>query len=62
MIETTYNILLNPAKCKFGLDEVEYVGHTINSTGLHFTRSKLDSVLVLSKLNNGSRRKKKEVS
>ena len=41
----SYNILLNPAKCKFGLDEVEYVGHTINSTGLHFTRSKLDSVL-----------------
>ena len=41
----TYNILLNPAKCKFGLPEVEYVGHTINSTGLHFTRSKLDSVL-----------------
>jgi hypothetical protein len=40
-----FNILLNPAKCKFGLHVVEYVGHTINSTGLHFTRSKWDSVL-----------------
>jgi hypothetical protein len=35
-----YNILINPAKCKFGLHVVEYVGHTIISTGLHFTRSK----------------------
>ena len=40
-----YNIKLNPRKCRFGMPEVEYVGHTINETGLHFTRSKLDSVL-----------------
>ena len=40
-----YNIKLNPKKCSLGLSEVEYVGHTINETGLHFTRSKLDSVL-----------------
>jgi hypothetical protein len=40
-----YNIKLNPKKCKFGLTEVEYVGHTVNEQGLHFTRSKLDSVL-----------------
>ena len=38
-------ITLNPAKCKLGLSVVEYVGHTIDKDGLHFTRSKLDSVL-----------------
>jgi hypothetical protein len=25
------------------LSEIEYVGHTINCEGLHFTRDKLDS-------------------
>ena len=39
------NITLNPAKCKLGLSEVEYVGHTINADGLHFTREKIDRVL-----------------
>ena len=38
-------ITLNPEKCKLGLSQVEYVGHTIDDEGLHFTRSKLDSVL-----------------
>jgi hypothetical protein len=39
------NIKLNPAKCHLCLRKVEYVGHTINDKGLHFTRSKLDSVI-----------------
>ena len=38
-------ITLNPDKCVLGADEVEYVGHTINKHGLHFERSKLDSIL-----------------
>ena len=38
-------ITLNPAKCRIGLKSVEFVGHTIDKDGLHFTRSKLDSVL-----------------
>jgi len=41
----TYNITLNPKKCKFGLKEVEYVGHVINEHGKTFTRTKLDSVV-----------------
>ena len=28
-----------------GLTKIQYVGHTIDSTGLHFTPDKLDSVL-----------------
>ena len=39
------NITLHPDKCKFGLSEVEYVGHTIDENGIHFTRSRLDSIL-----------------
>ena len=39
------DITLNPAKCSLGLTSVEYVGHTIDKDGLHFTRSKIDSVL-----------------
>ena len=38
-------ITLNPEKCVLGAGKVEYVGHTLNSTGLHFERSKLDSIL-----------------
>ncbi|MBT4362110.1 MAG: DDE-type integrase/transposase/recombinase [Candidatus Marinimicrobia bacterium] len=38
-------ITLNPSKCYLGLPQVEFVGHTINDKGLHFTRDKLDSVL-----------------
>ena len=38
-------ITLNPSKCRLGISQVEYVGHTIDKDGLHFTRSKLDSVL-----------------
>ena len=39
-----FNITLNPTKCRFGLREVEYVGHTINEFGHHFSREKLDGV------------------
>ncbi len=40
-----FGITVNPDKCSFGLNEIEYVGHTINSEGIHFTRDKLDSVV-----------------
>jgi len=41
----TFNIKLNPKKCNLGMSEVTYVGHTVNEHGMHFERSKLDSVL-----------------
>jgi hypothetical protein len=40
----TYNVTINPEKCKLGLSKVEYVGHTIDSEGLHFSREKLQTV------------------
>ena len=39
-----FGITVNPDKCTFGLEEIEYVGHTISASGIHFSRSKLDSV------------------
>jgi hypothetical protein len=39
-----YNVTLNPEKCEIVLDRVDYVGHLINAEGMHFTRTKLDSV------------------
>ena len=44
-------VTLNPAKCRFGMEEIEYVGHVINSKGLTFTRDKLDSVVNFPKPN-----------
>jgi cleavage and polyadenylation specificity factor subunit 1 len=38
-------ITLNPKKCEFGLSEIEFVGHTINSTGISFSREKLQEVV-----------------
>ena len=40
-----FGVTLNPTKCKFGLDEVEYVGHTINEEGMSFSDEKRDEVL-----------------
>jgi hypothetical protein len=39
-----HNITLNPTKCKFGLREVEYVGHVINETGIRFTPERREAV------------------
>ena len=39
-----HGITVNPDKCKFGVEAIEYVGHVISQNGIHFTRDKLDSV------------------
>jgi transposase InsO family protein len=39
-----FNISLNPEKCEFALQSIEYVGHTIDSEGIHFSREKLDGI------------------
>jgi hypothetical protein len=39
-----YNVTLNPEKCTVGMDRVEYVGHLIDAEGMHFTRTKLESI------------------
>ena len=40
-----FNITCNPDKCRFGVESIEYVGHTIDSEGLTFSEEKLDQVL-----------------
>ena len=40
-----FGVTLNPTKCKFGLEEVEYVGHTINKDGMSFSDTKREEVL-----------------
>jgi transposase InsO family protein len=42
-----HKVTLNPEKCKFGLQSVEYVGHTIDETGLTFSAEKLEDVLAI---------------
>ena len=39
-----YNVKLQPTKMHLGMSRIEFVGHTIDKEGLHFTQSKLDSV------------------
>lgn len=41
-----FNIKANPAKTRLGLNEVEYLGHTINQKGVDFSTEKKNSVLL----------------
>ena len=45
-------ITLNPDKCIFGADEVEFVGHVLDATGVTFSRTKFDSVVDFIKPSN----------
>ena len=40
-----YKNTVSPEKSNFGLTDIEFVCHTLNHKGLHFTRAKLDKVL-----------------
>ena len=42
-----HNVTVNPDKCSFGITQVEFVGHTVDRDGLHFSREKLDKVLMV---------------
>jgi hypothetical protein len=37
-------LTLNPAKCEFGMEEVEFVGHLVDQHGVTFTADKLNQV------------------
>ena len=43
---------MNPDKCIFGADEVEFVGHVLDATGVTFSRTKFDSVVDFIKPSN----------
>jgi hypothetical protein len=40
-----HNITINPEKCYLGMSQVEFVGHTISSEGIKFSRERIDKVL-----------------
>jgi hypothetical protein len=40
-----FNITLNPKKCCFGLEQVEFVGHVLKSNGICFSMEKRSKVL-----------------
>jgi hypothetical protein len=40
----TWNLTVNPEKCKFGLTQIEYVGHLIDEEGMTFSEKKLNHV------------------
>ena len=40
-----HGVTLNPKKCRFGLSEVEFVGHTISENGLDFSDEKKRKVV-----------------
>ena len=42
-----FNITLNGAKCKFGMADVEYVGHKIDGEGISFTKDRTDEVAAM---------------
>ena len=46
-----HNVLINPKKCKFNLQQVNYLGHTIDQDGVHFAPEKLRQVVDFAKPN-----------
>ena len=42
-------LILNPKKCRFGLKEIEYVGHTLDGSGLRITDDKLRKIALFRK-------------
>ena len=44
-----HKLTVNPTKCKFGLQEIEYVGHVINEHGRTFSEEKRENVFNIPK-------------
>jgi len=45
-----HKLTVNPTKCSFGMNEVEYVGHRINEHGLSFSNEKKEKVFNIQNL------------
>ena len=42
-------VTVNPKKCRFGLTEIEYVGHVINAQGITHSQDRIEKVLSMQK-------------
>ena len=51
------NVTVNPKKCIFGVELVEYVGHVIDVEGTHFSREKLAKVIRIARPQTGKQMK-----
>jgi hypothetical protein len=40
-----HKLTVNPDKCKFGLSQIEYVGHVIDGNGLSFSPTKIEKII-----------------
>ena len=40
-----FGFVVHPGKCQFNTQEIEYVGHTLNSTGIKFSKEKIKKVI-----------------
>jgi hypothetical protein len=47
-------LTLNPEKCEFGMEEVEFVGHLVDQHGVTFTADKLNQVAQMTLPNDQS--------
>ena len=40
-----YGVIINPQKCAFGVLSIEFLGHSVNSTGIHPLPAKVQTIL-----------------
>ena len=44
-----HKLTVNPKKCQFGLEQIEYVGHTISQEGISISQDKREEIFTIEK-------------
>ena len=42
---SAYGLVIHPQKCRFGLSSIEFLGHVVDSSGIHPLRNKVQAIL-----------------